>query len=172
MQLSLTQTNSTNSRLSKLLKQNNFHLLWLVGFVSVLGDQFSLIALPWLILQITGSALAMGTVLAIMGTPRAVFMLLGGAITDRFSPRTLMIVTSLVRMVLTALLATAILSDDIAMWMIYTFALLFGLADAFFYPANSAIVPQVVSKDDLQRGNAIIHGTAQASVFIVPIWEG
>ena len=172
MQTSSTQTNSTNSSLFKLFKQNNFRFLWLGEFVSVLGDQFSLIALPWLVLQITGSALAMGIVLAIMGIPRAVFMLLGGAITDRFSPRTLMIITSLARMVLTALLAFAIISGSIAMWMIYIFALLFGLADAFFYPANSAMVPQVVGKDDLQMGNGIIHSTAQISVFLGPALAG
>jgi len=47
-----------------LLRRRNFRLLWIGEAISLLGDQFYLIALPWLVLQLTGSALAMGTVLA------------------------------------------------------------------------------------------------------------
>ena len=72
----------------KMLRSRNFRLLWIGEAVSLLGDQFTLIALPWLVLQLTGDALAMGTVLALAGVPRAIFILLGGALTDRFSPRT------------------------------------------------------------------------------------
>src|SRR5690606_41454236 len=75
----------------------DFRLLWLGEGVSVLGDHFYMIALPWLILQLTGDPLAMGTVLALAAIPRALFMLIGGALTDRFSPRTLMLGSNLVR---------------------------------------------------------------------------
>src|ERR1700690_4613010 len=83
---------------------HDFRLLWIGGSISLLGDQFYLIALPWLVLQITGSALALGTVMALEGIPRALFMLIGGAFVDRFSPRSVMMISNLSRLVLVALL--------------------------------------------------------------------
>ena len=76
-------------------------------------DQFYLIALPWLALQLTGNAFAMGTVLAMAGIPRAAFMLVGGALTDRFSPRMVMLVSNIVRGVLVAVLTVLILTEII-----------------------------------------------------------
>ncbi|MEO8396870.1 MAG: MFS transporter, partial [Chloroflexota bacterium] len=82
------------------LRVRDFRLLWIGQSVSMLGDQFYLIALPWLVLQITGSALALGTVLALASIPRAMFMLIGGALVDRFSPRTIMFLSNIARMIL------------------------------------------------------------------------
>src|SRR5258708_27683531 len=68
------------------LSVRNFRLLWIGESISLLGDQFYMIALPWLVLQLTGSALALGTAMALASIPRALFMLIGGAFVDRFSP--------------------------------------------------------------------------------------
>jgi MFS family permease len=156
----------------RVLRSRNFRLLWVGEGISVLGDQFYFIALPWLVLQLTGDPLATGTVLAVAGIPRALFMLVGGALTDRFSPRTLMLLSNLFRFVLTGMLAATVMIGSINLWMLYAFALLFGLADAFFYPAQSSIIPRMVQKDDLQAGNSIIQGTAQISIFVGPALAG
>ena len=155
-----------------MLSRRDFRLLWLGEGVSLIGDQFAFIALPWLVLQLTGDAFAMGAVLAVAGVPRALFMLFGGALTDRFSPRRVMLVTNLARMLFVGVLAAIILSGGIELWMIYVFALCFGLADAFFYPAASAIVPDIVPRAQLQIGNSITQGTAQLSVFLGPVLAG
>lgn len=168
----MSETPSTLQQVRAVLGERAFRLLWLGEGVSLLGDQFALIALPWLVLQLTGDAFAMGAVLAVAGVPRALFMLFGGALTDRFSPRRVMLVTNLARMVLVAALAAAILAGQVQLWMIYLFALLFGLADAFFYPAASAIVPDILPREQLQIGNAITQGTAQLSVFVGPALAG
>jgi MFS family permease len=157
---------------SNILKIRNFRLLWIGEGISLLGDQFYMIALPWLVLSLTGNALAVGTVLATAGIPRALFMLLGGALTDRFTPRKLMINSNIARMILTGLLAAFVMTNLIQLWMLYAFALLFGLADAFFFPAQTSIVPQLIGKDQLQMGNAMIQGTATLSLFVGPILAG
>lgn len=167
-----TKPLANNSSLASILGIRNFRLLWIGEGISLLGDQFYLIALPWLVLILTGNALAVGSVLAIAGIPRAVFMLLGGALTDRFTPRKLMISSNLVRLILTGLLTVLVFTGLIQTWMLFAFALVFGLADAFFYPAQTSIVPQLVSKDQLQAGNAMIQGTATLSVFIGPVLAG
>jgi MFS family permease len=155
-----------------LLGRRNFRLLWIGEAISLIGDQFYLIALPWLVLQLTGDALAMGLVLALAGVSRAVFMLVGGAITDRFSPRAVMLASNLARLVLVAALALLVLANLIQLWMIYLLALAFGLMDAFFFPAQSAIVPRLVDDDQLQPANAIMQGTAQLSLFLGPVLAG
>src|SRR6266852_5874381 len=128
------------------LSVRNFRLLWIGEGISLLGDQFYMIALPWLVLQLTGSALALGTVMALAGIPRALFMLVGGALVDRFSPRAVMLASNLARLVLVALLSALVLTNHIRLEMLYGFALAFGLADAFYYPGQSAIVPQLLPK--------------------------
>ncbi len=161
-----------NASFRSLFKLPNFRLLWIGEAISVVGDQFYMIALPWLVLQLTGDALAMGTVLALAAIPRALFMLVGGALTDRFSPRLVMLVSNVLRMLLVFLLAGLVLTGFVEMWMIYLLALMFGLADAFFYPAQSAIVPRLVSDEQLQPANALMQGTWQLSLFAGPVLAG
>ena len=81
-----TKPGATKVSPANVLRIRNFRLLWIGEGISLLGDQFYLIALPWLVLSLTGNALTVGTVLATAGVPRALFMLLGGALTDRFAP--------------------------------------------------------------------------------------
>ncbi len=154
------------------LSVRNFRLLWIGEGISLLGDQFYLVALPWLVLQLTGSALALGTIMALASIPRAVFMLLGGAFVDRYSPRSVMIWSNFARFVLVALLSVLVLMGTIGIEMLYVFALAFGLADAFYFPAQTAIVPQVLSEDQLQAGNTFVQGTAMLSFFLGPVLAG
>lgn len=56
--------------------------------------------------------------------------------------------------------------------MLYSFALFFGLADAFFFPAQTSIVPQLVDKNQSQKGNAVIQGTATLSLIVGPLLAG
>lgn len=166
------ETEATNAVSRNILRIRNFRLLWIGEGISLLGDQFYLIALPWLVLSMTGNALAVGAVLAAAGIPRALFMLVGGALTDRFTPRRLMINSNLARMVLTGLLAALVMTNLIQLWMLYVTALLFGLVDAFFFPAQTSMTPALLDKDQLPAGNAMIQGTARLSLFIGPVLAG
>jgi MFS family permease len=166
-------TNERNvSPLRRVLRLHNFRLLWMGEGISLLGDQFYMIALPWLVLKMTGDALAVGGVLAVAAIPRALFMLIGGALTDRFSPRTVMLGSNLFRMIIVALLTALVIAGSIHLWMLYVLTLIFGVVDAFFFPAQSSVIPQIVDKENLQIGNSIIQGTAQLSRFAGPILAG
>lgn len=161
-----------SSKFYELLHIRDFRLLWLGEGISLIGDQFYMIALPWLVLQITGDVLAMSTVLALAGVPRALFMMVGGVITDRLTPRLVMFISNILRLILVSLLTFLVLTGQIQIWMIYIFALVFGLIDAFFFPAQNAIVPGLVKKDQLQTANAILQGTMQLSLFAGPVLAG
>ena len=167
-----TSQNQSKSSLTRVLSLRNFRLLFAGSTTSLLGDQFTLIATPWLVLQLTGDPLALGIVLALEGIPRAVFMLLGGAITDRISQRTVMIIADVIRFLLTALMAGLVLFGAIKMWMLYTFALSFGLVAGFAIPAQNSIVPMLVEERDLEAGNSIMMGITQLVGFLGPTIAG
>ena len=161
-----------DSPIRKVFSNRNFRLLWIGQGMSLIGDQFSMIALPWLVLLMTGDPMALGIVLALIGIPRAVFMLVGGALTDRFSQRSIMLVSDALRLVLTAALAFIIFSGNIQLWTLYAYALAFGTVSGFFMPASNSMVPRIVKKEELMAGNSIIQGTSQLSVFIGPLLAG
>ncbi len=171
-ELNTTERQEQAAPLRTLLGIRNFRLLWIGQGISLMGDQFQFIALPWLVLKLTGDGFAIGTVMAIAGIPRALFMLVGGALTDRFSPRRVMLFSNLMRMALVLGLALMVLSGTISLWMVYLFALGFGLADAFFYPAQSSIIPHIVENEQFQLANSITQGTAQISLFAGPVLAG
>jgi len=86
---------------------------------------------------LTGSALALGTVLALMAIPRALLMLVGGVYVDRLSPRRVMFVSNAVRLVAVSALGLIVLDGGVQLWMLYAFALVFGVSAAFFFPAQN-----------------------------------
>jgi MFS family permease len=155
-----------------VLSIRDFRLLFAGISTSLLGDQFALIATPWLVLQLTGDPVALGTVLALEGIPRALFMLFGGAITDRFSPRLILIVSDIVRLVLAALMTVVVVAGVVEIWMLYAFSLGFGLVAGFAVPAGNSIVPMVVKEKDLQAGNSIVMGAGQLVGFVGPVLAG
>jgi MFS family permease len=150
----------------------NFRLLFGGSMISAIGDQFTLVALPWLVLKLTGDPAALGLVLAAMALPRAVFMLIGGAVVDRMSPRRVMLSARAVNALLVTLLAVLVLLGVIQLWMIYVIALGIGLSTAFTYPAGSAILPQLVEPQQLQPANALFMGMRQLSMIVGPLIAG
>ena len=147
------------------LRVHDFRLMWAGQAVSSIGDQFALVALPWLALVLTGSALALGGVLAVMAVPRAALMLVGGVYVDRLSPRRVMLLSNGVRLVAVTVLGLIVLAGDVTLLMVYVFALVFGIADAFFFPAQQAIIPALVDPEQIPAANAIAQGTTQPTVF-------
>ncbi len=164
--------NTKQNSIQKIFHNRNFSLLWAGQSISLLGDQFEMIAVPWLVLKLTDDPLALGSVLALSSIPRALFMLVGGAISDRFSARTIMLISDAVRLVLAAALGIAVFTGAVQVWMLYAFSLVFGLVSGFFTPAASSMVPHIVAKEDLQAGNALMQGTAQLTTFLGPVLAG
>ena len=130
-------TTKSKHPFSHILSLRDFRLLFVGASTSLLGDQFALIAIPWLVLKLTGDPLALGFVLALVGIPRAAFMLLGGVFTDRFSPACLiMLISDIIRFILTGLMAFVVFTEIVQLWMLYAFGLGFGLVARFRCPSR------------------------------------
>jgi len=104
--------------------------------------------------------------------PRAVLMLVGGALSDRLSPRDLMLASNGVRAVLVAIIAALVLTGQVALWHLFVLAAIFGVVDALFYPATSAILPMLVEEKLLPPANALIQGSQQLTGLIGPALAG
>ncbi len=150
----------------------HFRNLWLGATISLLGDQFYLVALPWLVLQLTGSSLALGTILMTAAIPRAALMLVGGAVTDRFSARRVLMTTAGTRTVLVGTVAVLIQLHVVQLWQLYVLTFLFGVADAFSFPASSALTPTLVEPQQLQPANALMQGSTVLTQMIGPAPAG
>src|ERR1700693_1083187 len=149
-----------------------FRNLWVATSLSLIGDFFSYVAIAWLVLQLTGSSLALGSVLVVQAVPRGVLMLVGGAISDRLSPRVTMLASMGLRVALVAPLAVLVLAGRVQMWEVYGISFVFGVVDAFFMPARSSILPRIVSDHELEAGNAVLNVSTQVAIVIGPALAG
>ena len=158
--------------MKRVLAVRDFFLLWVGQSTSLLGDQFHSIAGAWLVLKLTGDPLALGTVLALGGIASAVFTVIGGAITDRVSPRKVMLTADMVRLMLSALLATQVFTGTLQVWMIYVYSLIEGIVSGVFAPASMSMAPRLVPPEELQAGNSVMQGSMQLIRFVGPAVAG
>lgn len=162
---------TTNAR-AELLRDPNFRWLMAGSAVSLLGDQFTLIALPWLVLRMTGDTAALGLVLAFIGVPRALFILVGGAVVDRFSPYRVLMLTKHVNAALLAALVLGVSLGILPLPALYALALALGLSSAFSIPSGTSMLPHALRPQFLAAANSVMMGLRQLSFFIGPMAAG
>lgn len=153
-------------------RNRDLSLLVTGQFFSALGDHFYLVAMPWLALQVSGSAFVAGTLLACASLPRSAFMLLGGTAADRRSPKSMLILSNGLQAILMALLALAVRFSFVELWFLYGVAFLAGTMDAFGLPAFNSVLPNIVEPDELESGNILLQGANMASGALGPALAG
>jgi MFS family permease len=154
------------------LRERNFCMLWAGSAISAVGDQFYLVALPWVVLQLTGSAVAVGTILMAVAIPRALLMLLGGALTDRISARRILMSTASARTLLVTIIGFLLWWHLLQLWQLYVLGFFFGVADAFAWPAATTLLPSVVKREQLVAANSVFQTTGQLTTIAAPAPAG
>jgi MFS family permease len=154
---------STND---SLLSNARFLRLWIGQGASFIGDAVSMVALVVLVVQVTGSASAVGGALVARLLP-TIASPLAGVIADRVDRRIVLVASDLARAVLVLGLVFA---RDLA--TIYVLVFLMGLARTVFNPTVRAAFPSVVGGGDLTRANALISGTFSTSIMVGPALGG
>ncbi len=153
--------------------RNPNYRLWLSGWsISFFGDQFYLVAMPWLVLQQTGSAVAMGAIMMAGAIPRALLMLMGGVVSDRFSARKIMMTTATARTLCVTVIGALVWLHVLHTWELYALAFAFGVADAFAAPAASAFLPSLLKKEQLVAAASVSQSTAQLTTIVGPVPAG
>ncbi|MFD4558623.1 MFS transporter [Streptomyces sp. NPDC058469] len=126
-------------------------LRWLGAYASsMVGDSVYYIALSWAAVQ-EGSPAQAGVVMTISAVPRALLMLGGGVIADRFGPRRVVIGSDAVRCAAVLAVAALLFLTSPGLWPLALLAVVFGTVDAVFMPAVGALPARVTSRDQLAR---------------------
>ncbi|GAB3673859.1 MFS transporter [Angustibacter aerolatus] len=154
------------------LGEPTYRRYWSGQAVSHLGDRMTPVALAFAVLHLGGSATDLGLVVAAGTLPLAVLLLVGGVWADRLERRRVMLGCDLARAVVQALLAALLLSGTARLWHVAVLAAAAGAAQAFFEPAAAGMLPQVVSRERLGQGSALVGLSQNASMIVGPLLAG
>src|SRR3712207_6755474 len=149
-----------------LLRNDRFVRLWVGQGISFAGDAISMVALVVLVVQITGSASAVGGALVARLLPTLASPL-AGVLADRLDRRIVLVASDLARAVL---VLGMVFTRDLL--VLYVLAFLMGLARTFFNPTIRAAFPGVVGEGDLTRANALVNATYSLSIMVGPALGG
>jgi MFS family permease len=152
----------------RALRHRPFAWLWVGQTISRVGDFLFQLALTWWILEETGSAAVMGTVLVVGILPMLAFLLMGGVLVDRLHRPRLMLVSDLARGVIMVTVAWLAASGQLTVPLVVGANLLFGVVDALFAPAYVAAVPDMVPEVDLPSANALSSISMQLGRIVGP----
>jgi len=148
------------------LRHRPFGLLWTGQTISRLGDSLYRIALSWWVLEKTGSAVAMGTVLIFSQIPLLLFLLIGGVVVDRLPRIRIMFVSDVLSGLVISFVAIFSWLNLLEIWHIYVASIIFGFVEAFFFPAYQAVIPGITPPELLTSANAL-NGLSQRLTGIV-----
>jgi transmembrane secretion effector len=142
-------------RLLAPLAHRDYRLLVGGMSISLLGDGLFLVALAWQVYALSNAPTALASVGIAMTIPTIVCLLLGGAVSDRYDRRLVMLCADAVRAVGLGVLAVLSVSGSLVLWELMAVGVVYGAATAFFDPASDALVPQLLPAEDLPQANSL-----------------
>jgi len=137
------------------LEIRDFRLLWSGLTISLIGDGIFFVALPWQVLELSDSPTAIALVGLVWTLPMVVFLVVGGVIADRFDRRRVMITADTIRLVANTTLGVLSVTGHVRLWHVFVLAAVYGAGEALFYPAFTALVPEIVPEGLLVQANSL-----------------
>ena len=152
----------------RAFRNRNYRLYYTGQAISLSGTWMQAIAQAWLVLEITDSKIALGTVTMLQFLPITIFVLFAGVIADRVPKRRFIFFTQGLAMSQAIALTALVWSGQVQLWHVYLLASILGLANAFEQPARQAFVVEMVGKDDLMNAIALNSGMFNAARLAGP----
>jgi DHA3 family tetracycline resistance protein-like MFS transporter len=137
------------------LRRRDFALLWAGMAVSLLGDGIYFVAIVWEALRLSNTAVAVSLVGLAWTVPTLACLLLGGALSDRFDRRRVMLLASLAQATAIGAIGLLDLAGVLHMWTLVCLVAAYGAGQAFFLPAFEALVPTLVDADEMTHASAL-----------------
>ena len=137
------------------LRHRDFRFLWSGMTVSLLGDGITTIALAWQAYELSNAPTALAVIGVAQTIPHVLLLLVGGAVSDRFERRKVLIAADTVRMLAVCALGVLAVTGHIQIWHMMVIAACYGAGSAFFGPAFDAVVPDLVPEDELAQANSL-----------------
>ena len=160
------------ARTGRSLRRPNYRRFIAGHSISVVGTWMQRVAQDWLVLELTGSAVAIGTATALQFLPMLLFGAWGGVLVDRFDRWKLIVITQSVSLVLAAVLAVTTLLGQTTLALVYVMAALLGLVTVVDSPARQAFVTDLVPPSDYVNAQAINSTIHNAGRLIGPAVAG
>jgi MFS family permease len=139
----------------RALRHRDFRLLWTGQAISLAGDGIYLVAIAWLVYDISNKPSALAIVGFAWTLPQVAGLLLAGVLSDRFERRRLLVIADLIRCAAIGTIAALALADAAELWHLVLLVVVYGLGQALFQPAFTAILPEVVPREELLQANAL-----------------
>jgi MFS transporter, DHA3 family, macrolide efflux protein len=155
-----------------MFKNKNILFLWIGHLISHTGDAIYMMALPWLILDFTGSKSSTALVTASVYLPSLIFGLFAGSLVDRYSRKRIMLISDILRAIIVLLIPLIILTDNHSTLIIGIIAFLLSTAGTPFYPARDSLIPSLVPAKKLSMVNSFISTSGQLSHLMGPVFAG
>jgi MFS transporter, DHA3 family, macrolide efflux protein len=159
-------------RPASIFRNRSFVALWLGQFIAFLGNNVYGLALLWEMKVLTGSTVMMSTVAIASLVPMIVFGPIAGVLVDRWPKRTAMIWSDVIRAVVIGALTILLAAHLVAPWMLIAGSAVNSLIGSVYTPANAALVPLLVGRDNLQQANSVSQGTMVLTQVIGPFVGG
>ncbi|MYY80363.1 MULTISPECIES: MFS transporter [unclassified Streptomyces] len=156
---------------TSLWRNRNYRTFLVIQTLSALGDSFSFVAIPLLVLHSTGSVVQMGLVTGLTGVASIVTGLFAGVIADRFDRRRLLMLADMARCLLYALIPLVWLHAT-PMWLIYTVVPLTGGFAMLFQVTYVTVVPAIVEPGQIIKANAHLYGSYAVATVGGPTLAG
>ena len=158
--------------ISPLRKYPDFRRLWSAGLVSYFGSMITYVALPFQIKELTNSYIAVGLMGAVELIPLIVFGLYGGVLADKIDRRKMILYTEIALGLMTfSLFVNSQMAEPSLIW-IYLVAGVFAALDGLQRPSADAILPRLVSHQDLPAASALMSLRWQTGVITGPAIAG
>lgn len=137
------------------LRHRDFRLFWSGQLVSLIGTWMQSVGQAWLVLELTGSPFHLGLVTALQFTPILLLSPVGGALSDRFPKRRIILITQATMMLQAFVLAALVWSGQVRYWHVAVLAAIYGLGRAIDIPARQAYITDLVGRPDLPNAVAL-----------------
>ena len=142
-------------RVFKAFQYRDFRLMWIGACTSSIGTWMQIAAQSWLVLKLSNSPFLLGLDAFLGGIPIFLFSLVGGVVADRIERRKVLLISQCVQMGAAFLLTALIAFHLVRVWHILCLSFVSGLAQAFGGPAYQALIPMLVSKEDMPNAIAL-----------------
>jgi MFS family permease len=154
------------------MRHANYRRYWFGQIGSLIGVWMQSVALPWLVLQLGGSPLQLGLVMAFLFGPAMIVAPLGGVLADRVDKRRTLIIVNVVAMLQASVLFALTVTGVIEIWQIYALALVAGVVGSIEMPLRQAFVAELVPREDLVNAIALSSTSFNLSRVIGPAIAG
>ena len=154
------------------MRHPNYRRYWFGQIGSLVGAWMQSVALPWLVLQLGGSPIQLGLVMAFMFGPSLFLAPLGGVLADRLDKRRALVALNLVAMAQAATLFVLAFSGVAEIWHVYLLALVAGFVNSAEMPVRQAFVAELVPREDLTNAIALSSTSFNLSRVVGPAVAG